>query len=60
MALPTGTGLLPFRTAEEAVDALKAVTADYRLHSRTAHEIAHEHFRAETVLARLLSDAGLG
>ena len=27
---------------------------------RTAHEIAHEHFRAETVLARLLSDAGLG
>ncbi len=60
VALPTGAGLLPFRTADEAVDALKTVAADYQLHSRSAHEIAYEHFRAETVLARLLSDAGLG
>ncbi len=56
-ALPTGEGLLPFRTADEAVDCLHRVARDYERHSRAAHEIAIEHFRAETVLERLLSGA---
>lgn len=60
VALPTGAGLLSFRTADEAVDALQRVARDYARHSLVAHEIAQEHFRAETVLARLLTDAGLG
>ncbi len=60
VALPTGVGLVPFSTPAEAVDALKRVTRDYKSHSRAAHELAQEHFRAETVLARLLANAGLG
>jgi hypothetical protein len=60
VALPTGLGLVPFSTPEEAVDALQRVTRDYANHSRAANEIARAHFRAETVLARLLAGAGLG
>jgi hypothetical protein len=57
--LPTGEGLLPFRSADEAVDCLGQVTSDYDRHSRAAHELASEYFRAETVLGRLLSEAGI-
>jgi hypothetical protein len=60
VALPTGEGLLAFRTADEAVECLHRVVSDYERHSHTAHELAAEHFRAEAVLARLLSDAGIG
>jgi hypothetical protein len=35
------------------------VAGDYERHSRAAREIALEHFRAETVLARLLCEAGI-
>lgn len=59
-ALPTGEGLLSFRSADEAVDAITRVTEEYDRHSRAAHAIAVEHFRAETVLQRLLSEAGVG
>jgi len=58
-ALPTGEGLLSFRTADEAVEGLQRVAADYEHHSRAARAIAAEHFRAETVLERLLGEAGL-
>jgi hypothetical protein len=56
--LPTGEGLLSFRSPEEAVDGLRSVVADYPRHSRAARELAGEYFRAETVLGRLLADAG--
>jgi hypothetical protein len=57
--LPTGTGLIAFASAEEAADGLRAVAAEYERHSRAARAIAEEHFRAETVLGRLLCEAGL-
>jgi hypothetical protein len=60
VSLPTGEGLLPFRTADDAVECLRRVARDYERHSRAAREIAVEHFRAETVLARLLDEAGIG
>lgn len=60
IALPTGEGLLAFTTAEEAAECLRQVAADYERHSRAARELAAEHFRAETVLGRLLSAAGVG
>jgi hypothetical protein len=60
VSLPSGEGLLPFRTADEAVDCLQRVARDYERHSRAARDIAVEHFRAETVLSRLLSEAGVG
>jgi hypothetical protein len=58
VALPTGQGLLSFASADEAVEALYQVASDYPRHSRAAHELAQEHFRAETVLARMLEAAG--
>lgn len=57
--LPTGTGLLSFNSPQEAVAGLQAVAADYTRHSEAAREIAAEHFRAETVLTKLLNDAGV-
>jgi hypothetical protein len=59
VALPVGEGLLAFRTPDEAVDAVQRVAGDYECHSRAARAIAEEHFRAETVLARLLEQAGV-
>ncbi len=57
--IPTGEGLFAYATADEAVDALARINADYRRHSAAARRIAGEHFGAETVLRRLLADAGL-
>jgi hypothetical protein len=59
VALPTGEGLLAFGTVEEAAAGIEEVAADYARHSRAALAIAEEHFRAETVIARLLAEAGL-
>ena len=58
--LPTGAGLLSFRTPDEAVAGLAEVAAHYERHSRAARELAAEHFRAETVLSDLLREAGAG
>lgn len=57
-ALPTGEGLLSFRTPDEAVAAVIEVAVDLPRHARAARRIAAEHFRAEEVLARLLVEAG--
>jgi glycosyltransferase involved in cell wall biosynthesis len=57
--LPTGEGLFAFQSMDEIVAAFEAVNADYERHSRAARAIAEEYFRAETVLARMLSDLGL-
>jgi hypothetical protein len=56
--LPTGEGLFAFNTIEEILAAFDAVSADYQKHSRAARAIAAEYFKAETVLAKLLSDLG--
>jgi len=57
--LPTGRGLFAFNTVEEILAALDAINSDYERESRAARAIAEEYFKAETVLARLLSDLGL-
>jgi hypothetical protein len=56
--LPTGEGLFAWNTMDDALAALDAIESDYARHSRAARAIAEEHFRAETVLARLLTDLG--
>ncbi len=56
---PTGEGLLPFSSLDEAADAVDAVTRDHARHSRTASEIAREHFGHDVVLSRMLSEIGL-
>ncbi|HEY3302556.1 MAG TPA: hypothetical protein VGL70_03355 [Candidatus Binatia bacterium] len=57
--LPTGEGLFAFNTMEEILAAFEAINSDYEKHSRAAHAIAEEYFKAETVLAKMLQDLGL-
>jgi len=56
---PAGQGLFPFRTCEEALDAIAAINADYERHCRAARALAEEHFEAAGVAGRLLRDLGL-
>ena len=56
--LPTGEGLLPFRTTEEAVAAIESIRSDYTRHSRAARELAEESFDSDTVLRSLLEAVG--
>ena len=56
--VPTGPGLHAFSTAEEAVEALAAIRADYPRACRHARETAEVYFDAERVCSRLIADAG--
>ena len=56
--LPTGEGLLPFTTVEEASAAVAAVAGDYARHSRAARDVARECFDSDLVLGRMLDDLG--
>ncbi|MGY1643923.1 glycosyltransferase family 2 protein [Geodermatophilus sp. SYSU D00703] len=56
--LPTGEGLLPFTTRDDAVAAVTDVVGDYDRHSRAAVEVARECFDSDVVLGRLLADLG--
>jgi len=58
--VPAGEGLFAFRGLDDAVAALEAVNADYARHGRAARAVAESSFKAETVLAKLLADCGLG
>jgi hypothetical protein len=51
-----GRGLLAYRTAEEALDALVNVAGDYAKHCVAAREVARSHFNADIVLENLLSE----
>jgi hypothetical protein len=55
--LPSGTGLLPFSTVEEAVEGLARLDRDYAAHARAAREIAEACFAAEHVLPLFLETA---
>jgi hypothetical protein len=56
--LPCGSGLLPFRTPEEAVAAIRRLTEEnYADHCRAARTIAEEYFDAHRVLTELLEQS---
>jgi hypothetical protein len=55
--LPTGDGLLSFRTLEEAVAQIGAVQEDYVHHSQAARAIAEEYFDSNRVLSKLIDVA---
>ena len=57
--LPTGAGLLPFSTIEEATAAVHAVTEDYEGHRHAARSLAGTHFDSDVVLSGLLQDIGV-
>jgi hypothetical protein len=52
--LPTGEGLLAFRSAREAADALQRVSSDYARQREAARAVAEEHLNSDLVLTRLL------
>lgn len=55
--LPTGSGLLAFRSREEALAGIEAVKARYDFHSREARALAEAFFDAPKVFSRLLEQA---
>jgi hypothetical protein len=55
--LPTGEGILPFATVEQAIAAIRAVECDYSRHARAARRIAEEYFDSAKVLSRLIEQA---
>lgn len=52
--LPTGEGLLVFRTAEEALRGVETIGEDYDRHARAARAIAERYFDSDRVLGDLL------
>ncbi len=57
--LPTGAGLFPFNSAEEAAGAIRSINADYPRHCRAAREIASEYFDAAKLLKQIAQAVGL-
>jgi hypothetical protein len=55
--LPTGKGLLPFRTPAEARAAVRAIDEDYAGHCAAARAVAESHFDSALVLQDLLDKA---
>lgn len=55
--LPTGEGILPFTTLEEAVAAIQQVESDYTKHAKVARELAEEYFDSNKVLTQLIEEA---
>jgi hypothetical protein len=55
--LPTGTGLLAYRTLDEAQASLATVVQNYPRHARAARELARAHFATDVVLPPLLERA---
>ena len=53
---PTGYGLVPFTTADEAVAALESVAAEPAKHAQAARELAEASFASDVVLTRLLRE----
>ncbi len=55
--LPVGEGILPFRTLEEAVAAIREVERNYARHAKAARAIAEDYFDSHKVLTRLIQGA---
>jgi len=56
--VPTGRGLLPFTSADDAANAIAQVVGDYAAHSAGARAFAEEALDAAVVLPRLLERIG--
>jgi hypothetical protein len=56
---PVGEGLFAFTTLDDAVSAIDSIEGNYKLHCEAARAIAEQRFNSETVLTRLLEDAGM-
>ena len=57
--LPTGEGLLSFKTTQDALAGVEAIAGDYPRHAKAARAIAEEFFDSDKVLTRLLEQVGM-
>lgn len=57
--LPSGRGLLTFRSLEEAIEGIQSINQDYPAHCQAARKLAEEHFNSTVVLGSILSEVGL-
>jgi hypothetical protein len=57
--IPTGRGLLTFRTSEEAMAGLGEISRNYAEHCEGARRLAEQYFDSTVVLSDLLSHAGV-
>ena len=57
-AIPTGDGLIPFSTEQEALAGIDAIEADYPRHRTAARALAETYFDSDRVLARLIERVG--
>jgi hypothetical protein len=57
--LPTGEGLLAFRSLEEAAAMIDEINRDYTAHCHAARRIAEEYFDSNRVLTRMLQEIGV-
>ena len=55
--LPTGAGVVPFSSPEEALASVDAINSHYEFHCRTARAIAEEYFGSSKVLPRFVEAA---
>ncbi len=55
--LPTGAGVVPFTSPEEALAGVEMINSHYDFHSKTARALAEECFDSCKVLSRLIEDA---
>lgn len=59
VAIPTGEGIVTFRTLDEAAVGAEQIIRDYATHARAARGIAETHFASDVILRRLLADCGI-
>ena len=57
--IPTGEGVIAFRTLEEAVEGIERVASDLGQHAQAARAIAEEYFASDKVLTKLLERTGV-
>jgi hypothetical protein len=55
--LPTGSGVVPFASVDEAAQRVEVIDREYERHCQAARRIAEECFDSGVVLPRLIEDA---
>lgn len=56
---PTGDGLVPFRTLDEAVAGAEKIVGNYERHCQAARRLAEEYFDSDKVLGQLIDEVGV-